>query len=568
MNNDLQTLIRTGRGTVPADLVLKNITMLCVTTGEWITGDLAVADGIIIGAGEERYHGRREEDCTGLFAVPGFINTHVHVESCHALPAAYEKAVLPRGTTTAVCDPHELANVCGKAAIRYFLDCASCLRMDLQIQLSSCVPATTLETAGGELSAADLLEFAGHSCAGDLAEVMNFPGLLSEDPGVLAKVKAFQGQVIDGHAPLLSGKDLNAYIACGIANDHECSFPPEAMEKLRKGMNILIRSGSAAKNLPDLEPILTWKNVDSLALCVDDRNVLDIRSSGDIDALIRELIAGGAEPELAYRAASYSAAKMFRMHDRGMLAPGKIADVVILDDIRTCKVRRVLKRGIFADELPDLADMPDTAFARNSIRRKKVTLQDLQIPSRKTMTPVIRIIRDSLITDRVDAELSLNEKGFKEPDTTRDILKLFVLERHGRNGNIGRGFVQGFGLQRGAIASSVGHDSHNLCVTGRNDEDIMLAVNTLIGCGGGYAAAADGKILAKVEFPIGGLMSEKNFPELAAELKNLYAVLPQLGCKVADPFLQLAFLPLPVIPHLKLTDKGLVDVAKFDFIEV
>lgn len=565
---ELIPLIRAARGRAPADLVIKNISMLMTPTGEWITGDLAVCGDRIVAAGPEAYSGRREIDGTGRFAVPGFIDAHVHVESCHALPFAFESAVLPRGTTAAVCDPHELANVCGKAAIRYFLDCAKKMRMDLRIQLSSCVPATPLETAGAALSAEDLAEFRDDPHVIGLAEFMNVPGVLMEDPGALAKLTAFAGRVIDGHAPLFSGRDLNAYIACGVGSDHECSTPAEALEKIRRGMTVFVREGSVAKNLNALAPVISPETADFIALCTDDRNVLDMTRYGHLDGLIRQLIAAGVAPELAYRVASLSAARHFRMYDRGMLAPGRIADIVILDDVRECAVQRVIKSGRPVDELPAPADAPDTSFALGSMRRAPISADDLRIVSKQTSTPVIRIVPDSLITEREICELELADDGTKLPAPERDILKLCVIARHGVNDNIGRGFVRGFGMRNGAFASSVGHDSHNLCVVGTDDDDMVIAVNTLIACGGGFTAVSGGRVLATAEFPVGGLMSDKPFPMIVRDMRTLFDAVQKIGCAVHDPFMQLAFLPLPVIPFLKLTDKGLVDVDKFDFIEV
>ena len=566
---DLHPVIRAARGLEKADLVVKNVNMLMTPTGEWVAGDLAVCGKTIVAAGPEKYAGKREIDGGGRFAVPGFIDAHLHIESCHALPDAFESAVLPRGTTTAVCDPHELANVCGKAAIRYFLDCARCLRMDLRVQLSSCVPSTPLETAGASLSAEDLAEFRDDPHVIGLAEFMNVPGVLFEDPGVLAKLAAFSGRVIDGHAPLLGGRELNAYAACGVGSDHECSTPADALEKIRRGMTVFIREGSVAKNLNALARILTNETVDFVALCADDRNAIDLAHDGHIDDLIRRLIAAGIAPELVYRAASLSAARYFRMHDRGMLAPGKIADIVLLDDVRTCAVHRVIKSGVPVDELPERRDnMPDVSFALNSIRRAPITVRDLRIVSKRRRTPVIRIVPDSLLTEREDFELELTADGTKLPAPEQDILKLCVIARHGVNDNIGRGFVRGFGLRNGAFASSVGHDSHNLCVVGTDDTDMTIAVNTLIACGGGFTAVSDGRVLATVEFPVGGLMSDKPFPMIVRDMRTLFDAVKAVGCAVHDPFMQLAFLPLPVIPFLKLTDRGLVDVDRFDFIEV
>ena len=561
-------LIRTARGSTPADLVIKNITMLMVTTGEWVTGDLAIAGDRIIAAGPESYDGKRVLDGTGLFAVPGFIDAHLHIESCHVLPRAFEAAVLPRGTTTAVCDPHELANVCGSAAIQFFLDCAEQMQMDLRVQLSSCVPATPLETAGACLLAEDLQKFLHHPHVTGLAEFMNVPGILFEDPAVLKKLETFAGKVIDGHSPLLSGKDLNAYLACGVGSDHECTLAAEAMEKIRRGMTVFIREGSVAKDLDRLAEILTPETVDFVAFCTDDRDMFDIESDGHLDYIIRRMIGRGIAPELVYRAASRSAAQFFRMYDRGLLAPGKLADIVILEDVKNCRVRHVLKSGRIVGEDEVAVDQPDISFALNSVRRKPVTAEDMQVRSGKTATPVIGIIPDSLLTEHLTRELPLTADGIKLPLPEKDIAKLCVIARHGKNDNIGRGFVEGLGLSRGAVASTVGHDSHNLCVIGCNDADMALAANTLIECGGGFAVVDQGKILAVAALPVGGLLSAGSMPEFTGEMREVLNAIAGLGGKSRSLLMQLAFLVLPVIPHLKLTDRGLVDVQKFDFIEV
>ncbi len=561
-------MIRTARGSEPADVVFKNITMLMIPTGEWITGDLAIAGDRIIAAGPEQYSGKREIDGTGLFAVPGFIDAHLHIESCHILPPAFEAAVLPRGTTTAVCDPHELANVCGTDAIEFFLDCAEHMQMDLRVQLSSCVPATPLETAGACLQAEDLQKFQNRPHVIGLAEFMNVPGVLFEDPAVLKKLEAFAGKVIDGHAPMLHGKDLNAYLACGVSSDHECTSAAEAMEKLRRGTTVFIREGSVARDLDHLAEILTPATVDFVAFCTDDRNVFDIESGGHLDHIIRRMIAKGIAPELVYRAASLSAARHFRMYDRGMLAPGRLADVVILEDVHSCRIRHVLKSGRIVREDAFTAYQPDVSFGLDSVRRKPVTAEDMQVRSAKTTTPVIGILPDSLITEHLTRELPLTADGIKLPLPEADILKLCVLARHGKNDNIGRGFVEGFGLAHGAVASTVGHDSHNLCVIGSNDGDMALAANALIQCGGGFAVADKGQVLAVAPLPVGGLLAAQSLQEHAADVRKVQDAIAGLGVKSHSPLMQLAFLVLPVIPHLKLTDRGLVDVQKFDFTEV
>lgn len=565
---DYAKFINVARGLEPADMVIKNVTMLMTTTNEWIQGDLAITGEKIAGAGAETYDGKTMIDGTGLYAVPGFIDSHVHIESSNATPFIFEQMVLPLGTTTAICDPHELCNVCGKAAIRYFLDCAKLTTMDLRINLSSCVPATPLETAGAELSATDLVEFLNDPDVGGLAELMNVPGVLYQDKEVLAKIEAFKNRIIDGHAPLLAGRDLNAYIGCGVCNDHECSNPEEAIEKIRRGQTVFIREGTAAQNLNDLAPIISFATIDNVALCTDDRSVHDILREGHVDGMIRRLIKIGIAPELAYRTASLSSARHFRLYDRGMLAPGKLADIVLLSDKNTCRIHSVIKSGRLVGKLVTPDNAPDVRFALNSIHRKPLKAADFRITGRKKLTPVILVENGSIITGRADLELPTTADGEKLVDPQQDVAKLCVFARHGKNENVGRGFVKNFGMKRGAFASSIGHDSHNLCVIGMNDEDMALAVNTLIECGGGWTAVMDGKVLETVPFPIGGLMAVLSIEEIQRREAELEKAVRMTGCTLDAPFMQLAFLPLPVIPFLKLTDKGLVDVEKFDFIEL
>ncbi len=556
-----------GTGRVQADLVIQNVRFLNVITGELAQGDIAICGDVIVGT-YESYRGTTNIDGAGLIAVPGFIDTHLHIESSLVTPAEFDRCVLPRGTTTAICDPHEICNVLGVEGLRYFLDCADHTILDLRVQLSSCVPATDLETAGARLTAQDLLPFAQHPKVIGLAEFMNFPGVLFKDPQCLEKLSAFSDGPIDGHAPLVRGYDLNGYLAAGIRNDHEATQLEEGREKLRKGMHLLMREGSVAKDVAALAPLISDITSPFLSFCTDDRNPLEIAHEGHIDYSIRKAISLGAPVAATYRAASWSAARGFGLRDRGLIAPGYRADIVLLDDLESCSVQRVISAGrlvtpaLFADRFI----VPPVGL--NSVKLPEISPADLVITASEPTVPVIGVVADRIITDYLRATLPL-QNGNLLPDTSQDVLKLCVLERHGKTAGadgkpyIGRAFCKGFGFTQGALASSVGHDSHNICVVGDNDADMALAVNRLRQLQGGFVAVHKGQIVGELALPIAGLISQQSFESVEQALLPLRRATRAMGCTLAEPFLQLAFLPLPVIPHLKLTDKGLVDVDKF-----
>ncbi len=556
--NVLGRRIAQGKGSEPADLVITNIRMFDLVTGELVQTDIAICGDTIVGT-YGRYRGKRSIDGRGRVAVPGFIDTHLHVESSLVTPFEFDRCVLPHGVTTAICDPHEMANVIGTAAFDYFLAAAECTIMDLRVQLSSCVPATHLETSGARIDAEDLVRYLDHPKVIGLAEFMNFPGLLASDPACLAKIAAFAERHIDGHAPLVRGLDLNGYLAAGIRTDHETTTADEALEKIRKGMTVLIREGSVSKDMHALAPLLTVQTSPFLALCTDDRNPLDIAEEGHLDYIIRTLISLGCAPLAVYRAASLSAAQAFGLKDRGMIAPGKRADIVLLDDLETCAVADVISAGRIVDETL-FATRPWVApVGRNSVKLDRVAADDFRIAASSDLVPVIGVIPGKIITRHLSAVLP-SEGEFATCDLNHDIAKVAVVARHGINRNIGRGFVQGFGMKRGAIASSVGHDSHNICVVGIDDADMAAAVNRLRELQGGFVVVDAGEVLAELALPIAGLMSELPFEEVHQALFPLRIAARQLGVILAEPFLQVAFLPLPVIPHLKITDFGLVDV--------
>jgi adenine deaminase len=563
----LTRMIRAGKGTEPADLVIKNVSLLDVITGQITQTDIAIVADRIVGT-HDIYQGLQEIDGSGRWAVPGFIDTHLHIESSLVTPFEFDRCVLPYGVTSVICDPHEIANVLGISGIEYFLECASRTIMDIRINLSSCVPATAFETSGARLEIEDLLPFIDHPKVIGLAEMMNFPGVINTDPDILEKLLAFQDGHMDGHAPLLSGKDLNAYLAAGIRTDHEATSAKEAREKLSKGMAILIREGSVSKDLDALAEIIDHDSASFVALCTDDRNPLDISEEGHLDALIRRLIGKNIAPHLAYRAASISAARIFGLKDRGLLGPGWRADIALLDDLEACRVSDVVCAGRLID---------DDIFARrqliapvgmDSMKAKPVPPQAFEMKPLhgKNQMPVIGVKPGLILTFKEEAMLAVTEQG-GQPDISQDVIKVAVVERHGINGNIGHGFVTGFGLKSGAIASSVGHDSHNITVIGTSDEDMALAVNRLIELKGGFAVTDQGNILAELALPIAGLMSPQPFESVSKTLEHLRTAAHALGCTLPEPFLQVAFLALPVIPHLKMTDRGLFDVDRFDFVK-
>ena len=566
----LRRAIDQGQGRTEADLVLKGGRFLDLVTGDLVASDIAICGDRIVGT-FGTYRGRREIDIAGKIVVPGFIDTHFHVESSLMPPQEFERCVLPHGVTTGICDPHEMANVLGVDAFAWFLASAETLAMDLRVQLSSCVPATDhLETSGARIGVADLLPFAAHQKVIGLAEFMNFPGVLAGDPGVLEKLAAFQGRHIDGHAPLLRGELLNGYITAGIRTEHEATTPEEALEKLSKGMTVLIREGSVCKDLHALAPILTERTAPFLAFCTDDRNPLDIAEEGHLDFIIRTAIALGAPPLAAYRAASWSAARAFGLHDRGLVAPGQRADLVVLDDLETCAVSRVFAAGRPVEEAL-FAGRPSVApIGRNSVRARTVTAADFAAPGSGPSTPVIGVIPGQIITLRHDLSLPY-AGGERQVDLAQDVIKVAVVERHGRTApgarGIGVAFVKGFGLQRGAIASSVGHDSHNITVVGVDEADMAVAVNRLGEIEGGFVVVEGGRVLAEIALPLAGLMSLMPFDVIRKDLLALRAAAQSLGVVLPEPFLQVAFLPLPVIPHLKITDRGLVDVDRFCLID-
>ncbi|MBI1416431.1 MAG: adenine deaminase [Limimaricola sp.] len=562
--DQLETRIAQGRGDLPADLVLRGGQVVDVVTGDLIPGDVAICGDLIVGIGAS-YEGTEIVDVTGLTLVPGFIDTHLHIESSLITPFEFDRCVTPRGITTAICDPHEIANVLGVPGIRYFLDAAPHLLMDLRVNLSSCVPSTQMETAGAEILAADLVPLMDHPQVIGLAEFMNYPGVIHREGQAMDKLRAFAGRHIDGHAPMLSGRDLNAYLAAGIRTEHEATTAAEAREKLQKGMRVLIREGSVSKDLDALLPLLTEATSAYLCLCTDDRNPLDIGEHGHLDYMIRHAIACGVSPLAAYRAASLSAAEAFGLKDRGQIAPGRRADIVAVGSLAACDARMVWAGGQRVDDAAFAARETIAPIGRNSVRAPRVAAAHFRTASNRVATDVIGVIPGKIITEHLHEEIPVID-GDKRPDPARDLVRITVIERHGKNGNIANGFVRGFGLRRGAIASTVCHDHHNIAVVGLDYADMALAANRLSEIEGGFVVTEGGRVLAELALPVAGLMSLMSFEEVRAALVALRAAARDLGVTLEEPFLQLAFLALPVIPMLKITDRGLVDVLKFEII--
>lgn len=556
-------LIAAARGDRPVDCLFTNARILNVFSGDITPGTIAVHDGHIAGFGE--YLALRTVDLEGRHVAPGLIDAHVHIESSMTCISEFARAVAPRGTTTVVADPHEIANVMGEDGIRYMLAQSENLPVNVRFTLPSCVPATPMETAGATLDAEALRPFLDHARVVALGEMMNFPGVISGDTGVLKKISETLShrKPVDGHAPGLSGKPLCAYLAAGIESDHECTTRDEALEKLRLGMRIMIREGTGAKNLRDLLPLVNEKTAHQFLWCTDDRHPHDICDEGHLDFMVRTAIEQGVDPVTAVRIGTLNPARYFGLRRLGAIAPGRQADMLVISDLKRFAVEQVYKAGrLVAENGRMAAGGGEEAGTYPSTMNVKPGSVDFRIPARGNTIRVMTLVPAQIVTGREMVPVRV-EDGFAVSDPTRDILKIAVVERHKATGNVGVGFVFGFGLKKGALASSVAHDSHNIIVAGASDADMAAAVREVMAMGGGLAVVSEGRVLARLPLPIAGLMS----PEPLESVKNHLDVLTRaahgLGCRVPDPFITLSFLALPVIPELKLTDKGLFDVARF-----
>ena len=566
----LEDRIRAASGEGEVDLLIKNGRVINIFSGEIEKKDVAIFDGIIIGF--DNYPAKKVIDVEGDFLCPGFIDGHVHIESSMVTIPEFARAVLPHGTTSVIIDPHEIANVLGSDGIRFMAESAKGVPFNVFIMIPSCVPATPMETSGAALKAGDIKPLLKEPWAIGLAEMMNFPGVIHRDPEVLKKIEMAGGRRIDGHAPQLSGKGLYAYLTAGIRSDHECTTLKEAKEKLKNGMWVMVREGTTARNLKDLLPLVTAKNSRRFFFVTDDRHPKELIEEGHINSMVRQAIRWGLDPILAIQMATINAAEYFRLDDLGAIAPGYRADIITFDHLGRFRIKKVFKDGVPVAEdgkmLPrslKTSSLSSTGKRRKSIRIKAMDQDSFLLRSDQPLAKVIQLIPDQIVTKKVMKKITLRD-GVAYPNIKEDILKIAVVERHHGTGNIGIGFVQGFGMKRGAIGSSVAHDSHNLVIVGTNDRDMLKVVETIKEMGGGLAAVSGEKAPASLSLPIAGLMTEVSVHAVRRSQEKLLRAARSLGCKLPDPFMTLSFLSLPVIPELKLTDQGLVDVNRFKIV--
>ncbi len=565
----MSEIINVARGLEKADLVIKNANIVNVLSEEIHKGDIAISNGIIAGIGEG-YSGEKEIDVNGAYVTPSFIDGHVHLESTMMLPSEFTKVVLPAGTTTVIIDPHEISNVLGLHGISFMHEAVKNLPIDVYTMLPSCVPATPFETSGFDLNSYDLSLLIDKPWVLGIAEMMNFPGVLNLDNNVMGKLELAKsmGKRIDGHAPYLHGKDLCAYIASGVKSDHECTTPEEAIEKLRLGMYVMIREGTAAKDLDALIPVLKKCNTRKCIFVTDDRHPADLKEH--INGMVRRTVEAGVDPIKAIQVASLNTAEYFGLKDLGAIAPGYKADMLILPDLKTFKPDVVIKNGnVVAQNGKLTVKLPDTEALsmRGSVNVKWITIEDFAIEAHGNKVRALEVIPRQLITKSVISEVKIRD-GNAVSNVKNDTLKICVIERHRATGNIGKGFVKGFNLKCGAIASTVAHDSHNMIVVGTNDYDMYTAAVALIKSQGGKVVVKDGEIISELPLPIAGLMSDKDFDYVVNKCAELNQAAHSIGCTLEDPFMTMGFLSLPVIPELKVTDKGVFDTNKLDFINI
>ena len=559
-----QRIIDVAAGRAPADLVLKNAVYVNVFSGELEKRDIAVAEGLIVGLGS--YSGTEEVDMTGKIVCPGFIDAHIHLESSLVSPAEFARAVIPHGTTTVITDPHEIANVMGEAGIEYMLAATEGLPVDVRFMIPSCVPASPMDESGASLDYRDIDSFFEHPRVQGLAEMMNFPGIISADSETVAKIVASQAhhKKIDGHAPGLRGHHLNAYISAGVYSDHECADMADALEKLRLGQFIMIREGTAAKNLEALMPlILTEQYYGRCMFCTDDKHPSDLLEKGHIDYICREAVRMGADPIRTVQVACLHAARYFLLNNRGAIAPGYLADFAIVEDLKDFHVVTVYKKGQLVYQDGQVADFPLPVIPEHLTRLAHDTFH---LP---VLTPAsFAETRRKGLIGMVPGQIITQDAGYADGvDVTRDILKMAVIERHKNTRHIGIGYLTGYGLKAGAVATSVSHDSHNIICVGENDGDMAMAANRIARNKGGIVVVRDGKLLAELPLEIGGIMSERPLEEVNTLLESAKAAAYTLGVsRDIDPFMTLSFMALPVIPTLRLTTRGVIDVNTQQYI--
>lgn len=554
-------LIDVAAGRDKAELVFKNVKYLNVFTNRFVTADVAITSGYVAGIGD--YNGENEIDCTGRYLVPGFIDSHIHLESSIVSPKTFSRVVSAHGTTAVVTDPHEITNVLGADGIEYMLKATENLPIDVFFVISSCVPASPFDENGAVINHLDTEKYMDNPRVLGLAEMMNFPGTVGGDGEIIKMILSAEnsGKVTDGHAPGLSGKSLNAYAAAGVMSDHECTTAEEALEKLSLGQYIMIRQGTAGRNLEALVPLLNGDTYTRCLFATDDKHPGELSENGHIDYIIKKAISSGVKPEIAYKVASFNAAQYFNLPQRGAIAPGYIADMVLLDDIQNVEISAVYKNG----KMPELTvkensdvDSALNARARRTMNTAKITEKSIGIT--KSSEKVIGLINGQIVTtDEGEAE---------SIDIQNDILKVCVVERHKNTGHIGRCYIKGYGLKSGAVATSIAHDSHNIIAVGTNDSDIVTAVNTIIDMGGGMVVVNSGSVVESLPLEIAGLMTDADIDYVNGKIDSLKQAAYSLGVnKNIDPFMTLSFVSLPVIPHIKLTTLGVVDVDKFELLK-
>lgn len=556
-----------------AELVLKNCKVINVFSGGIVEGDIAIDRGKIIGIGE--YEGKKEIDLEGKYVAPGLIDAHVHIESSLVSPCQFARAVVARGTTTVIADPHEIANVCGLSGLGYMLNATNNMPLDVFFMIPSCVPATSYETSGAVLSAKEIELMITHERVLGLGEVMNYPAVINAEKEIVSKIKIAKTnkKIIDGHGPAISGKELNAYVVAEIKTDHECSNEKEMIDRLERGMYIAIREGTAAKNLEALIKVVTLQNERRCMFCTDDRHPEDIISSGHIDNNVRLAIKHGIDPIVAIRMATLNPVECYKLDRLGAIAPGYAADIIVFDNLENFSIEQVFKAGKLVG-MEGKADFDGKAIngekVENTVNIRNMGKTDLEMPLETGIANVIKVLPHSLLTEKIVRRVDLDDRGLFQSHKDLDILKLVVVERHNATGNIGLALVENFHLKNGAIASTVAHDSHNVIVIGDNDEDIMLAINEVKRTQGGITICSKGKVLRTLELPIAGLISKLTMEEVVDVLKEMLNIAySKLNVnREIDPFMTLSFLALPVIPEIKLTDMGLFDVGKFKLTDI
>jgi adenine deaminase len=557
-----------ARGEQPGSLALRNARLVNVWSGEIYLTDIVVQGSRIAAVGQG-YAAAQEIDLKGRYVCPGFIDAHVHIESSLCTPPEFARAVLTHGVTTVVTDPHEIANVLGLEGIRFMLERAKHGPLNMYVMASSCVPATHMETSGARLEAEDLEPLLSHDWVLGLAEVMNYPGVVYGDEGMIDKIEMFKSKVLDGHCPALTGKELNAYVASGISSEHECTTVEEAQEKLRLGLTIFIREGTTTRNLRPLLPLVTPQNHTRICFCTDDRQPGSLIDEGSIDYMVRTAITNGVEPVTAIRMGTLNTAQYFRLHNYGLISPGKWADMVVFSDLRDLRAEMVFRGGqlvaqdgVMVGEKPSLREID-----LRSTMNVRLDALDFSIPAWGERVRVIGGVGDQVVTGHL-IETAKVVDGQAVSDTERDILKMAVVERHRASGNIGKGFIKGFGLKRGAIAGTVAHDHHNVVVIGADDDSMRAAVHALVEMGGGLVAVDGEQVLGRLSLPVAGLMSEAPLEQVRREYDAMIGHAQALGSTMPDPFMAMSFMALEVIPKLKLTDVGLVDVEQFKVVDL